>query len=104
MTEREQGDDTDVEYSDQSGQTASFDHYDWGGSDYPSVAVVEAVAAVTNEAVTDLPPLQKAVEADALDDVMQSSAGADISVSFPYAGVSVVLSGDGHIEITTTRI
>jgi len=103
MTEKKQGDDIDVEHSDQSGQTVSFDHYDWGGSEYPSVAVVEAVAAVTNETVTDLPPLQKAVDADALDNVMRSSAGANVRVSFPYAGVSVVLSGDGHIEITTTR-
>jgi len=104
MTEKKEGDETDMEHSDESGRTASFDHYDWAGSDCPSVAVAEAVAAVTNRAVLELPPIQEAVDADALDDVMQSSAGEGLRASFSYAGVPVVLSSDGHVEITVPYV
>jgi len=103
MTERKEGDEIDAEYSDEPDQTVSFDHYDWVRADDPSVAVVEAVAAVTNESVLALPPLQEAVDVDAPDDAVRSGDGSVTRVSFPYAGTTATLSSDGLVEITPLR-
>jgi len=77
-----------------------FDEYDWQSVESPSVAVAEAVAAVTNRNVTVLPPLQHVVDADALDRVLRSADGPFVEISFEYAEASVTVTGDGRIEIS----
>ncbi|WP_436929826.1 HalOD1 output domain-containing protein [Halosimplex halobium] len=76
-----------------------FDHYDWGGEDSPSIAVAEAVAAVTNRTVTTLPPVQEVVDADALDMLVRSGDPLGVRVSIDYAGTDVTVTGDGRIRV-----
>jgi len=71
-------------------------------SDQPNLAIVETVAAATGREPTDLPPLQGAVDTDALETVL--TEGADepaepIWVSFSYSGVHVTVGTDGIIEV-----
>ncbi|WP_135365773.1 HalOD1 output domain-containing protein [Halosimplex halophilum] len=76
-----------------------FDHYDWSGDDSPSIAVAEAVAAVTNRSVTTLPPVQEVVDADALDMLVRSGDPLGVRVSIDYAGTDVTVTGDGRIRV-----
>ncbi len=103
MSDRKRGDDRDEaeRNSTVAAETVSFDHYDWHGGDTPSIAVPEAVAAVTNRSVTAVPPLQKAIDADALDVMVRSGDPSSVRVSFAYAGTEVTITGDGRIEIAT---
>ena len=85
--------------ADQS-DSVVFDRYEWHSVDSPSVAIAEAVAAVTNRNVTVLPPLQHALDADALDQLLRSAEETFVRVSFEYADTVVTVRGDGRIEIT----
>lgn len=62
------------------------------------MAVIEAVAAVTGRRVTELPPLQNAADADALDALLVD-APEDVCVSFRYAGVEVTVDADGGLTV-----
>ncbi|WP_436925418.1 HalOD1 output domain-containing protein [Halosimplex amylolyticum] len=102
MKDRNEGGDTDDAEGDSDGpaETVVFDHYDWRGADTPSIAVPEAVAAVTNRNVTAIQPLQNVIDADSLDVIVRSGDPAAVRVSFPYAGTEVTITGDGRIELT----
>lgn len=70
---------------------------DWREYGYPSTAVVETVADVTGQDVTDLPPLHGHVDSDALDALLTTDAGGSddsIRVTFEYAGYRVELRSD----------
>ena len=73
-------------------------HHDWQGSEPPTVAVVEAVAAATDRTPTGLPLLQNTLDPDALNALLTKEA-ASVTVSFQYAGTIVSVSGDGDIKI-----
>lgn len=82
--------------------------YTCDGSDSPSMAVVEAVAAATDRDQTALPPLHGYVDADALDALLTggpnrgatpSRADGHVRVSFAYDGVEVTARSDGRIEV-----
>ena len=73
-------------------------HHDWQGSEPPSVAVVEAVAAATDRTPTGLPLLQNTLDTDALNALLTGET-ASVTISFQYAGVIVSASGDGSIKI-----
>jgi len=99
------GDDTNrVEDSETSDQTDSTDarpptvRHNWTESDPPSVMVVEAVAAATDRPTTELPPLQKTLDADALDALLNRQSSS-ATVSFRYADTAVSVSGNGSIEV-----
>mgnify|MGYP006276394263 CR=1 FL=1 len=95
-------DDTgDSDIADQSANTdtnSTSVRHDWKQSGQPSVAIVEAVAAATDRAATDLPPLQGTVDADALDTLLQERSSS-VMVSFRYADTVVSVSGNGSVEI-----
>lgn len=98
-------DDTNrVEDSETSDQTDSTDakpptvRHNWTESDQPSVMVVEAVAAATDRPTTELPPLQKTLDADALDALLNGQPSS-VTVSFRYADTAVSVSGNGSIEV-----
>ena len=68
----------------------------------PSTAVVEAVAAATDRDPLDMPVLQDAIDADALDALLDGNNSASLSpvhVEFDYAGVSVVVDSDDGVSI-----
>ncbi|WP_123535352.1 HalOD1 output domain-containing protein [Halosimplex salinum] len=104
MKDGKQGDDDVEEHTDRSEETVAFEHYDWENGDRPSIAVAEAVAAVTNRSVTALPPLQESVDADALDAVVRSGDEPAVRVSVEYAGTTVTVTGDGRLEIDTGAV
>lgn len=72
--------------------------HDWQQPDQPSVAIVEAVAAVTNHPVTELPPLQRAIDTDALDTLLTGRT-ASVTISFQYADATVRVDGNGGITV-----
>lgn len=95
----------DERTSDPSGETKSTDdvvRLDWTGFDEPSSGIVEAVARATDLRPTELPPLHRTVETDALN-VLLSSDGADVGaplrVSFRYAGRLVTVSATGDVVV-----
>jgi len=73
-------------------------HHDWKGSEPPTVAVVEAVAAATDRTPTGLPLLQNTLDTDALNALLTGET-ASVTISFQYAGVIISASGDGSIKI-----
>ncbi|WP_123537847.1 HalOD1 output domain-containing protein [Halosimplex salinum] len=63
-----------------------------------SMAVVEAVAAATETEPTEMPPLARSVDPDALDTLFASADGP-IDLSFRYGGVTVTLECGGVIVV-----
>jgi len=100
MRDEKQGDDS-VDAHSNGSAAVTFDHYDWSGGDSPSIAVAEAVAAVTNRSVTALPPVQEVVDADALDMLVRSGDPLAVRVTIDYAGAAVTVTGDGQIRVRT---
>ncbi|MDG5762002.1 hypothetical protein QA600_22050 [Natronococcus sp. A-GB1] len=70
----------------------------------PVVAVVSAVADAAGTDPLELPPLSKAINPEALNDLVgaERSSGLE-SVSFAYAGYDVVVSGTGDIEVAPSE-
>ncbi|WP_233562771.1 HalOD1 output domain-containing protein [Haloarcula sp. Atlit-120R] len=62
------------------------------------MAIVEAVAAATNEEMTDLPPLHETIEASALNTLLDRQSSS-VAVSFQYAGTDISVAEDGGIEV-----
>jgi len=64
-----------------------------------SVAVAKALADLQSCRVTALDPLYETLDPDALDRLVESGDDS-VSVSFSIDGITVVLTGDGRIELT----
>jgi hypothetical protein len=67
-------------------------------------AVVDAVAAVTGESPTELPPLHGSVDPDALNTFVYGSdggyrGGSDVTVSFEFSETLVTVGGGGTIVV-----
>jgi hypothetical protein len=73
--------------------------HDWIQHDELSVTVVEAVTAATDRATTDLPPLQRAIDPDALDSLLSQGQSSSVTVSFEYAGADVWITANGTIQV-----
>lgn len=74
----------------------------WLPSREPSTAVVSAVADVTGREPTELPPLQRHVDADGLNSLLTRGAvdgTGPIQVSFSYAGVRVTIDSAGTLDV-----
>lgn len=68
-------------------------------TDRASVAVVHAVADTTGEGPTEIPPLDSAVDADALDALFDGEDGDHVTVRFRFRGYGVVVHGAHEVEI-----
>ncbi|MDG5775505.1 HalOD1 output domain-containing protein [Haloarculaceae archaeon H-GB2-1] len=68
---------------------------------HPSVAVVNAVAAVADMDPLAFDPIGDCLDPDALDVLLgaDSATGTDCSVSFNYASSEVTISTTGRIEV-----
>lgn len=75
--------------------------YNWHDSERPSVAIVEAVAVATNRRPTELPPLQRTVDLDAVDALLTDGTGALLHISFRYEEMDITVRADGTIEVQT---
>jgi hypothetical protein len=68
--------------------------------------VVEAVAEETGRDPFDLPPLYEAVDADALNrlvDRIRGDRGSNLTVSFVVAGCTVEVAGAGEVRVEQRR-
>jgi len=69
----------------------------------PSRRVIHETAERKDVSPTDLPPLHRTVDPDALDrlfDPTVNSARMDGSTAFEYAGYAVTVHADGYVEVT----
>lgn len=68
------------------------------GDESTSVAVLTAVAAVSNRSIDDLPPLCERIDTDALDGLFLDETMRG-SVSFRYNGYIVVATADERVQV-----
>lgn len=70
---------------------------DWRGNNQPLVAIAEAVAAFLNVPPSELPPLGRVVDGDALKQLLTGgNPEANPVVSFEYQGLEITIT---HTEI-----
>jgi hypothetical protein len=69
---------------DETLATAELTRYDDA-----TTAIADAVAEATNSTQTDLKPLQKTIDADALNKLVEGSGANHLAISFSYEGVNV---------------
>lgn len=73
------------------------------GHDTPSLAVVEAIAAIEGVDPTEVDPLGRTIDMDALDAIVQPPVDdADVQVSFLVHGYQVTVSSDGRLDLRRT--
>ncbi|ELY68711.1 HalOD1 output domain-containing protein [Natrinema versiforme] len=87
---------------DSSGYDPTSDTYHTrfdGGSNTVVVAIVEAVAAVTNREPTALSPLYDTVDPEALTDLVTAARDQPIDVTIAYEGCHVTVSSDGSVVV-----
>lgn len=75
---------------------------EWGGEPSVSVAVVTAVASVTDQEATEMEPLSKVVDTDSLNQLFDPTSRSPRTVGtieFEYSGCLIRVSGDGHLEV-----
>ena len=72
-----------------------------------AVAVVRRVAEHRNAAPTELPPLEEAVDCDALDALFGDAGGGGAlssgSLTFRWDGTTVTVRADGTVEVGEKR-
>lgn len=64
--------------------------------------VVRAVAVIQNVEPTELPPLENAVDPDALSAIFGSDSEAsttDVQVTFVYEGLEITVNSDGNVYL-----
>ena len=71
--------------------------FEFGADEVPSTAVLEAVAAVSGIDLLDLPPLQHAIDVEALDQLFAASRIEELR--FEYQRYEVLI-GRGEIRLT----
>jgi hypothetical protein len=77
--------------------------FDWTGRESATVAIVDAVAAVSGEDPREMEPLSAVVDADSLNALVESledrSARTDSHLEFRYGGmvVQVDATGEGRV-------
>lgn len=99
--------DTDQQTSTSSDQPTDpvLHQFDWTASESVSVAVVEAVAVLSDEAPTELPPLYDAIDPDALNAIVTDGASTSrqgrVDVTFPFNDylVNISSAGDGYVSL-----
>lgn len=70
-------------------------------SERPSLAVVRAVASVTNTPVLDLDPIYDTIDPDYLDGVDETPV-EDSSITFSFNGCQVTVTQDEvHVQVQT---
>lgn len=70
------------------------------GEDTPHEIIVEFVASVLNKNRDELPPIEHAIDTDALESLISSERSVD-SLSFVYDEVKVKITSDGKLWVYT---
>ncbi|MFC4436887.1 MULTISPECIES: HalOD1 output domain-containing protein [Natrialbaceae] len=68
--------------------------YELNADESPSMAVVAAVAELTNQSTVVMEPLTETIDADALDKILESNAGngSSVTVTFNYYGCQITIT------------
>jgi hypothetical protein len=80
--------------------------YWWGMGQPPTetgCSVVERVADTLGTSIEELPTLSNTVDPDALDAVVTADPSSDVSVSFTYAGVRVLVYSRETVYVQTNE-
>lgn len=64
----------------------------------PAIAILEMVAIASGRAITDLAPLARHVDVDALDTLLVDSP-VPVKLSFTYEGFEIVITSDGGLNL-----
>lgn len=98
-TTDESGEDSRVASDDETVDGESPYFYDLDPGESPSAAVVSAVATATGRSTTSLDPLSRTVDADALDALVAHADSRSVSVTFDYAGTTVIVDATGSVVV-----
>lgn len=91
----------------------SFDSFDYDSAEAvfegafdadatrPCLAIVAAVAGISNRDESDLAPINTAIDVDALNTLLDAtrSKGGDVSCSFTWEGFHVEVTGAGRLTL-----
>ncbi|MCU4744792.1 HalOD1 output domain-containing protein [Natronoglomus mannanivorans] len=70
----------------------------------PVFAVVSAVAEASGADPLELPPLGRAIDPDALNELFTGRSESTVAeVTFQYAGYDVTVRGNGEVQARTTQ-
>lgn len=72
--------------------------YDWREIRSPSIAVVEAMSVVLDRDPTEMEPISRRIDVDAVDSLL-TTGGPGVRISFVHQGCRVDVTGDGKVEI-----
>lgn len=78
--------------------------YDWWRDQTVTSAIVMAVSTITNTSPTDMEPIRRVVDPDALNDLFSPRDDAQLrratgSASFRFYGCDIIVYATGEIEI-----
>lgn len=66
----------------------------------PVYTVISTVADIENTDPVEQPPLYEAIDPEALNDLLTARSEPGINqVSFQYAGYTIVVRGDGEVQV-----
>lgn len=72
--------------------------------DAASLAVVEEIATAKSASPAELtPPLYEVIDPEALNAVLRSSPGDDVTVTFEYQGLEVAVSDADTVSVETAN-
>lgn len=71
----------------------------WGSDKLPGEAIVDVMAATTGRDPSELPPLQRTVDIDALNALLAADADRRVRISFVYDDMSLTVESDGRIRV-----
>jgi hypothetical protein len=74
-------------------------HHEIQAGETASSAVVDVVSKTKGVEMTDIEPLTRTVDCDALD-TLYETLDEEGSISFEYEGLDIILSGAGVISVT----
>ncbi|NUB91121.1 hypothetical protein HT576_08815 [Haloterrigena sp. SYSU A121-1] len=98
--------DTPINADDSPAAVTMSTTVEWetGSEKTPMYAVVSAVAEAEGIDPVNLPPLYNVVDPEALNALFTSDSGGVSSVEFEYAGYSVVVRGEGTVEVRPANV
>lgn len=72
----------------------------YDGTESISMAIISTVATISDTDSLHSAPLYAAVDPDALNDLVSTSNGNDLQITFTYNGYHIEVDGSGHIALT----
>jgi hypothetical protein len=71
----------------------------------PSRTIIHRISEVTDQNISQLPPLYETIDPDALDNLLNSIEGNDtfVSIEFTYAGEQISIDTDGLLVTVSSN-